>query len=132
MPRASIRDLLRSVERAAPEEQWTVACFLAGRELAIDEDELNGTLRRAELLLAAGGDPRRQLELSGRAVSAVAADLDRPDRRDALHAALAALRAEADGLRAVCESLDLLLRDGDLAWQAFAMALVAEALADEE
>ena len=34
--------------------------------------EANGALRRAELLLAAGGDPRRGLELVGRAVTSVA------------------------------------------------------------
>ena len=36
-------------------------------------------MRRAELLLAAGGDPRRELELDGRAVTSVADDLDEPD-----------------------------------------------------
>lgn len=132
MARATTRDWIRAVERAEPEEQWTVLCFLAGRDVHVPETERNGALRRAELLLAAGGDPRRRLELYGRAVTAVARDLDARERRDALRTGLEALLAEAEGLRGASEAIGLLLRDGDLAWQAYAMALVAEALADEE
>jgi hypothetical protein len=127
----TLRDLLRSVERSEVEEQWTVVCFLAGREVELDEAELNATLRRAELLLAAGGDPHRELEPYGRAVSAVARDLDSTAARARLRAGLESLQAEAEGLRGIGEALRVLLADGDLAWQCFALSLLAEALADE-
>lgn len=120
------------MERAEAEEQWTVLCFLAGQRVTLDEEEANATLRRAELLLAAGGDPRRRLELYGRAVTAVAEDLDEPGRRAELRAGLEDMQPEVEGLRCMGEALALLLRDVDLAWQSFAMALVAEALADDE
>lgn len=130
MSRRTLRDWLRSVERAEPEEQWTFLCFLAGRGVALDEREAAAAIRRAELLLATGGDPRRRLELFGRAVTAVAEDLDAPAAREALRTGLEALRPEAAGLRGVSEALGLLVRDADLAWQAFACALVAEALGE--
>lgn len=132
MTRETRRDFIRTVERAEPEEQWTVLCFLAGQAVELDEDELNAALRRAELLLAAGGDPRRRLELFGRAVTALAEDIDDPARRAELRRGLEALHADADGLRGAREALALLLQDDDLAWQAYAMALVAAALADDD
>jgi len=89
-------------------------------------------VRRSELLLAAGGDPRRRLELYGRAVTALAEDLDHPVFREQLAAGLAALTSETEGLRGAAEALRLLARDPDLAWQSYAMALLAEALADED
>ena len=58
--------------------------LLAGRSVDIDETELKGARRRAVELLAAGGDPRRDLDPDGRAVTALAADLDTPGRRAAL------------------------------------------------
>ena len=81
MTRETIRDWVRSLERREPTEQWTMLCCLAGRKIAIDDDELNGAVRRAELLLAAGGDPHRPLDPFGRAATALADDLDTPERR---------------------------------------------------
>lgn len=107
-------------------------CFFAGQAVALDAGEVNAAIRRAELLLAAGGDPHRPLELYGRAVSSLAADLDDPAHRASLAAALVALEPEVQGLRGADEALRLLLRDPELAWQAFAMALLADALADGE
>jgi len=51
------------------------SCLLAGRGVTFDEHELHAALCRSELLLAAGGDPRRRLELFGRAVTALAEEL---------------------------------------------------------
>jgi len=107
-------------------------CFLAGRRLDLEGAGLHAALRRAELLLAAGGNPRRPLELYGRAVTALAEDLDDPILRSELAAGLASLEPEIDGLRGATEALRLLGRDGDLAWQCYAMSLLAEHLADEE
>jgi hypothetical protein len=131
MARETIRDWVRSVERAEPAEQWTMLCFFAGQAVDVDEDELNGAIRRAELLLAAGGDPRRTLDPFGRAASALGDDLDTPARRAQLRAGLESLRGEVTGLRGGRESLALLLSDDEIAWKAYATSLLAEALADE-
>lgn len=128
----TIRDWLRSAERAQPEEQWTLLCFVAGREIELDEGDRNAALRRAELLLATGGDPRRRLELHGRAVGAVAADLDAPNARRHLHDGLLALEDEVRGLPGASEARRLLLADSDLAWLCFACAVLAEELAGED
>ena len=129
--RETIRDWVRSLERAEPSEQWTMLCFFAGPTVAIDDDELNAAVRRAELLLAAGGDPRRRLDPFGRAASALADDLDTPERRTQLQAGLGALVDEVAGLRGARESLELLRADPDLAWTAYATSLLAEALAED-
>ncbi len=131
MAQETIRDWVRSVERGEPAEQWTMLCFFAGRQVAVDEDELNAAVRRAELLLAAGGDPRRRLDPFGRAATALAEDLDTPGRRAQLDAGLDALVLEVEGLRGAREALALLRSDSDLAWNAYATSLLAEALADE-
>jgi hypothetical protein len=95
--------------------------WFAGREVPLEPTELRGALRRALLLLAAGGDPRRDPELDGRAVTALAGELDRPERRAALQGALRVLRDGADEL----------LADPEVAWRAFACALIADELAEE-
>lgn len=127
----ALRNSLRSIERSEPEEQWAVLCFLAGRSVEVDADELNASLRRAELLLATGGDPRRSPELYGRAVTAIAHDLDTPGRRAQLRAGLETLAPKTQGLRGSGEALRLLLADPDLAWQSYSLALLAEELADQ-
>ncbi len=96
--------------------------WLAGRDVELDEDELRGAVRRSMLLLASGGDPHRELELGGRAVTALADELDAPERRGTLLA----------GLRALGEpGTEILLADPDLAWRAFACSLLAEELAGD-
>lgn len=131
MARETIRDWVRALERAAPAEQWTMLCFFGGRDVPVDEEELNGALRRAELLLAAGGDPHRALDPFGRAATSLADDLDTPQRREALHRGLVGLVGDVAGLRGARESLALLLGDPDLAWRVYATSLLAEALAEE-
>jgi hypothetical protein len=131
MARGTLRDIIRTLDRAPAEEMWTALAFLAGVRVELDEDERNAAVRRAELLLATGGDPHRPLELYGRAVSAVAADLDGSAAREQLAAGLAALEADTAGLRGAGEALRLLRADSDLAWQAFAAALLADELSDE-
>ena len=129
--RETIRDWIRSVERAEPTNQWTMLCFFAGRSVTVDEDELGAAIRRAELLLAAGGDPHRPLEPFGRAATALADDLDSDERRRQLRAGLESLAGEVAGLRGAREALGVLLADADLAWRAYATSLLAEALAEE-
>jgi hypothetical protein len=111
---------------AGGEDEGVVSLALvAGSEIELPEDELNASLRRAVLLLAAGGDPHRELELHGRAVTALADDLDGPGRRRQLIEKLANLRRPAAGLPLVEGALARLLADRDLAWQAFACAVLA-------
>ena len=80
------------------------------------------------LLLAAGGDPNRELDPAGRAVGALADDLDTPARREQLGAALDRLRADAAGLPAVTAAVDALRADPDAAWRWLAAALLADEL----
>jgi hypothetical protein len=108
-----------------------VLASVAGAEVELDDDELHGSTRRALLLLAAGGDPARGLDLNGRAVSALAEDLDEPARRDALARGLAGLRRDAVGLKHLSEALTELAASPDLAWRAFACSLLADALGDD-
>jgi hypothetical protein len=107
-----------------------VLAWLAGKELAIPDEELIGALRRGVLLLAAGGDPHRALVLDGRAVVALADDLDTPERREALDGALAAFQAEAEGLPMVAAALERLRSDPSLAWRSYAAGLLGEELAE--
>jgi hypothetical protein len=102
--------------------------LVAGRNLVIDAAERQSALRRSMLLLAAGGDPHRELALDGRAVTALAAELDRPERRAEISRGLEALRAEATGLAGVSPALEELLLDASLAWRAYACALLADEL----
>jgi len=104
--------------------------WLAGQQLELDEDELKAALRRAELLLATGGDPRRELDLDDRAVAAVAADLDVDGARERLEDALARLTADSEGLAAVSDGLARLRSQPELAWQCFAYALLADAIGE--
>ena len=103
---------------------------VAGRELALDPDEVHGAGRRALLVLAAGGDPSRGLDLDGPAVLGLAGDLDAPDRRDALEDGLFRLLEDAKGLPHVSEAVRALLAAPDLAWSAYACSLLAEELAE--
>jgi hypothetical protein len=112
----------------AEDEGLVSIALVAGSELELPEEELNGALRRAVLLLAAGGDPTRELELHGRAVTALAADLDSRARREHMLERLATLRGPAAGLPLVEGALARLLADRDLAWQAFACAVLAHEL----
>jgi hypothetical protein len=105
--------------------------YLAGQEVAFDPGTLSAARRRALLLLATGGDPRRELELDGRAVRSLASELDEAGRRAELAGALTALRATAAGLPHVTAAVDDLLADADLAWRRLAGALLVEELAGD-
>jgi hypothetical protein len=89
-------------------------------------------VRRALLLLAAGGDPRREVALESRAVLALAEELDDPARREELQLGIASLRELGKGRPAVAEAIVVLLASPDLAWRCFAAALLAAELADDD
>ena len=101
------------------------AAAVAGRDVAIDEDELRGAARRAVFVLAAGGDPERGLDLDGHAVNAFARDIDDSERRDALKAGLERLAAAATGLPHVSETVRGLLDAPETAWRAYACSRLA-------
>ena len=105
--------------------------WLVRDEVGIEESDLNAARRRAMFVLAAGGDPHRELDFDSVAAERLAAELDTPERRAALAAALAGLAAEAENLPAVTVALALLRSDPDMAWRSLALALLADELAEE-
>ena len=106
-----------------------VLATVGGRGVHVDPDEAHGAARRALLLLSAGGDPDRGLDLHGRAVGALADELRSVDRQIALEEGLRQLRLEAEGLPHVSEALNGLIDAPDVAWRAYAAGLLAQELA---
>ena len=119
-------------EGLPPQKLAAVLAWLVLGDVEIDEAELAAARRRAMLVLAAGGDPHREVELDDVAVERLAAELDGPDRRASLAAALDGLAADADGLVSVTATLAALRADPDLAWRAYALAQVADEIADAD
>lgn len=103
--------------------------YVAAQLLALDETELAAARRRAMFVLAAGGDPHRELDPDSPAVATLARDLDSPELRADLARTLGAL---ADPDRpATTAAIDELVADDDLALRTLATALLAEELAEE-
>ena len=100
----------------------------AGRGVLVDEDEVSAAVRRAMLLLAAGGDLERGLDLNGRAVVSLADDLDSTERRDVLGSGLLEIRRRGKGYGHVSEALQALSQEPDIAWRAYACSLLASSL----
>ena len=130
---AGTRARLEELERAELDprsgELLVVLCWLVKDDVAVDEAELNGARRRAMFVLAAGGDPYRDVGPDSVAAERLAGELDTPDRRAQLAAALDGL--PADDLPAVTSARESLRADPDLAWRSFALSLLADELADE-
>jgi len=85
---------------------------------------MNAAMRRALFASAAGGALNPDPALDDPAVSELARDLDSEERRAALAAAIDRLDADADAVER--------LRDPETAWRAYACALLADALAEDE
>ena len=107
-----------------------MVALVAVEQVRFDADELAAAVRRALLVLAAGGDLRRELALDDRAVTGLAADVDDPARRTELTTALKELRGRADGLPGATGALDGLLGDPDRAWRGLAAAILADELTE--
>lgn len=131
MPRSRLEELEVSGLEARSGEMLVVLVWLVAGDLAIDESDLKAARRRAMFVLAAGGDPHRELDHDSIAAERLSAELDTPERRLALSDALESLAEEADGLPVVTEALDLLHSEPDLAWRSLALALLADELAEE-
>ena len=127
-----MRGILSQLEAENGDGLHFSLAWLAGRGIEHDPEELRAALRRAELLLAAGGDPRRELELDGRAVTSLADDLETPEAKDALEDGLQALATEAEGMATVASALAQLRAQPDLAWRCYACAVLAEEMAGED
>ncbi|HEY3543146.1 MAG TPA: hypothetical protein VGK79_11460 [Gaiellaceae bacterium] len=121
------REQLAGLEESDLDLAVTLA-WLVRDEVGIEEAERNAATRRAMLVLAAGGDPHRDLEPGDVAAERLAAELDAPARRTALAAALAAL--DTSGLPRVTAAVEHLRADPDAAWLALALALLADEIAD--
>ena len=126
MPRSRLADLEDSDLDLRVALAWLVR-----DDVGIDEDDLHAARRRAMFVLAAGGDPHRELDYDSVAAERLAQELDTPERRISLAAALDRLVPEAVGLPALTEALALLRGNPDLAWRSLALALLADELAEE-
>lgn len=131
----SDRRILEELEPALREWGDGQACamlaMVARERVTIPNDELDSARRRALLVLAAGGDPHRELELDGPAVTRFADELDAPGRRADLEASLRTLNGEAAGLPRASFLLGALIADPDLAWRSLAVALLADELGED-
>ena len=105
-----------------------VLASVAGAQVPVEREVVHGAARRALLLLAAGGDPERGLDLEGRAVTAMADELRTVDRQLALEQGLVDLRFQAQGLPHASEAVHGLIHAPDVAWRAYAAGLLAEEL----
>jgi hypothetical protein len=128
--RARLEELDRSGLDPRSGELLVVLCWLVREEIAIDESELNGARRRAMFVLAAGGDPHRDLGFDSVAAERLADELDTPERRAQLAAALDDL--PTDELPVVSAAAESLRADPELAWRSFALSLIADELAEDE
>jgi hypothetical protein len=130
---AGTRPRLEELEQAGLDsssgELLVILCWLVKDSVPIDEAELNAARRRAMFVLAAGGDPHRDVGTDSVAAERLAAELETPERRAQLAIALEEL--PADGLPAVSAAVQSLRADPDLAWRSFALSLLADELADE-
>jgi hypothetical protein len=130
---------LETLESSLAEDEGTevlatglvVLATVAGRKVHVDEDEARGPVRRALLLLSAGGDPGRGLDLHGRAVTAMADDLRTVDRQIALEEGLKQVRLQAEGLPHVSEALHGLIDAPDVAWRAYTAGILAQVLGED-
>jgi hypothetical protein len=130
---------LTKLERSLAEDEegeelpiaLVVLAAMAGADVPLERDEAHGATRRALLLLTAGGDPARGLDLNGRAVTALATDLRSVDRQLALEEGIRDLRVRAKGLPHVSEAVHALADAPDVAWRAYAASLLADELAED-
>jgi len=127
--RARLEELERAGFDPRSSELLVVLCWLVRDRVTIGEAELNAARRRAMFVLAAGGDPHRDLGPDSVAAERLAGELDTPERRSQLAAALDELPV-AD-LPAVAAAAESLRAEPELAWRSFALSLLADELADE-
>lgn len=133
MPAQWLLDMERSLADEGLElaTALVVLASMAGQRVQIESDQFHAASRRALLLLTAGGDPERGLDLHGRAVTALAEDLRSVDRQLALEEGIRELQLAAAGLPHVSEAVHALVDAPDVAWRAYAASVLAEELAED-
>jgi hypothetical protein len=129
LQRSRLNDLEAAGYAADSGELLVALVWLCLPELSIPHDELNSARRRAMFVLAAGGDPHRELGLDSVAAERLAAELDTPERRKALHTALSDLPVE--DLPTVSECVSALLSEPEAAWRCLGLALLADELSED-
>jgi hypothetical protein len=122
--------LLERVEAGELGDGPTIVAYIAGRDVEIPEREVNEARRRSMLLLAAGGDPHRELGVDDRAVKALAVELYTDARRAELGSGLDELALLARDLPRTKDAVLVLAADLDLAWRLYALGLLAEELGE--
>src|SRR2546422_789045 len=122
----ALDDLLRRVDAGELGDPLPVLAYIAGQSVEISDEDLNGGRRRALLLVAAGGDPHRELGVDDRAVKALAADLYTDERREQLGRSIDALVLRVRERPVAREAALFLAADVDLAWRLFSLSLLAE------
>ena len=125
----ALDDLLTRVDTGELGDPLPVLAYIAGQAVEIDDEDLNGGRRRALLLVAAGGDPHRDLDVDDRAVKALAADLYTDERREQLGRSIDVLVLRVRERPVAREAALFLAADVDLAWRLFSLSLLAEELA---
>jgi hypothetical protein len=126
----TIDELLARADAGELGDPLPVLAYLAGQAVELAEEDLNGSRRRALLLVAAGGNLQRDLDVDDRAVKALAADLYSEERREQLARSIDALVLRVRDLPTAREAALFLAADVDLAWRLFSLGLLAEELAD--
>jgi hypothetical protein len=129
--RQILEHLEPQLREASTDAAAAMLALIAADRVRFDPDEVAGAVRRALLVLASGGDLRRELSLDDRAVATLAEQTDDPARRAELETALRELRAGADELPAAAAALDALLDDPERAWRALATAVLADELTED-
>jgi hypothetical protein len=122
--------VLEALESGELGDSLAIVAYLAGQRVELPATDLNEARRRVMLLLAAGGDPHRELGVDDRAVKALAVDLWTEERGRELAAGLDELALAARDLPRTRDAVLYLVRDVDLAWRLFALGLLAEELSD--
>ena len=126
----ALDDLLGRVDAGELGDPLPVLAYIAGQSVEIGEEDLNGGRRRALLLVAAGGDPHRNLDVDDRAVKALAVDLYTEERREQLGRSIDGLVLRVRDLPVAREAALFLAADVDLAWRLYSLSLLAEELAE--
>ena len=125
----NLLDLLESLDE--PERSASI-CFAAGREVELDRQELDEALRRAIVVRAVGGDPRREPAVEETAVARLADELRSDGRSEQLQAGLAELRRSAEGRSSVVSAISVLRADPAAAWRTFCASLLADEIGRDE
>ena len=126
----ALDELLARLDEGELGDPLPVLAYVAGQAVELDDEELNGARRRALLLVAAGGDLRRELDLDDRAIKALATDLYTDERREQLGRSIDALVLRVRELNTVREAALFLAADVDLAWRLYSLGLLVEELAE--